>query len=118
MTATIALWASIVLNGLGQVLLKKGVGHSGDQSGVNTAWWISLLKNGWVWGWGLSFVAATALWLLALAKLDLSYAFPMLSASFVFVAILSRLLLGEFVSWKRWVAIGVICLGVILVAAK
>ncbi len=118
MTATIALWASIFLNGLAQVLLKKGVGHSSDQGRAPASWWFSLLKNGWVWAWGLCFVAATALWLLALSRLDISYAFPLLSTSFILVALLSRLLLGEFISWKRWFAIFVICLGVILIAAK
>lgn len=117
MTASIALWTSILLNGLAQVLLKKGVGHS-TESGARTGWWLSLLTNVWVWAWGLSFVAATGLWLLALSRLDISYAFPLLSTSFVLVALLSRLLLGEFISWKRWIAILVICLGVILIAAK
>jgi len=118
MTASIALWTSIFLNGLAQVLLKKGVGHSNDAGGAPAGWWLSLLQNVWVWAWGLSFVAATALWLLALSRLDISYAFPLLSTSFVLVALLSRLLLGEFISWKRWAAIFVICFGVILIAAK
>jgi len=118
MTPTLALWVSIFLNGLAQVLLKKGVGHSEERGGASRRWWLSLLRNVWVWAWGLSFVAATALWILALSKLDISYAFPLLSTSFILVAILSRLLLGEHLSRKRWIAIMVICLGVILIAAK
>jgi drug/metabolite transporter (DMT)-like permease len=118
MTATLALWVSIFLNGLAQVVLKKGVGHSKEQGGASTRWWLSLLGNVWVWAWGLSFVAATALWILALSKLDISYAFPLLSTSFILVAILSRLLLGEYISRRRWIAILVICLGVILIAVK
>jgi drug/metabolite transporter (DMT)-like permease len=117
MTAVFALWVSIALNGLAQVLLKKGVGHSADGS-TTGKWWMSLLRNGWVWSWGLSFVAATALWLIALAKLDISYAFPLLSTSFIFVAILSRLFLKEVISWRRWLSILVISLGVILIARK
>jgi len=118
MTATLALWISIFLNGLAQVLLKKGVGHTQARTGVSAKWWLSLLTNGWIWAWGLSFVVATALWILALSKLDISYAFPLLSTSFILVAILSRLLLGEYISRTRWIAIFVICLGVILIAAK
>ena len=117
MTAIFALWTSIVLNGLAQVLLKKGVGHASD--GRTTAnWWMSLLANGWVWSWGISFIVATALWLIALSKLDISYAFPLLSTSFVFVAILSRLFLNEVISWRRWLSILVISVGVILIARK
>jgi drug/metabolite transporter (DMT)-like permease len=118
MTASIALWVSVVLNGMAQVLLKKGVGHSDDDSAVTGRWWLSLLMNGWVWGWGLSFVAATGLWLLALSKLDISYAYPLLSSSFVFVAIMSRIFLNEAISWRRWLAILVICVGVVLIAGK
>lgn len=118
MSATLALWISIFLNGLAQVLLKKGVGRSQTQTGASASWWLSLLGNVWVWAWGFSFVAATALWLLALSKLDISYAFPLLSTSFILVAILSRLILGEYISTRRWVAILVICLGVILIASK
>jgi drug/metabolite transporter (DMT)-like permease len=118
MTATLALWISIFLNGLAQVLLKKGVGSTRVQTHASTGWWLSLFKSGWVWAWGLCFVAATALWILALSRLDISYAFPLLSSSFILVAILSRLLLGEYISHRRWIAILVICLGVILIAAK
>jgi drug/metabolite transporter (DMT)-like permease len=118
MTAVFALWASIALNGLAQVLLKKGVGHSAKGGSTTAKWWVSLLGNGWVWSWGLSFVVATALWLIALAKLDISYAFPLLSTSFVFVAILSRVFLKEVISWRRWLSILVISLGVILIAQK
>jgi drug/metabolite transporter (DMT)-like permease len=118
MTAIVALWASIVLNGLAQVVLKKGVGHASDSRSATANWWISLLANGWVWSWGISFVVATALWLIALSKLDISYAFPLLSTSFVFVAILSRLFLKEIISWRRWLSILVISLGVILIARR
>lgn len=118
MSATLALWISIFLNGLAQVLLKKGVGRSQGQGGTSASWWLSLLANVWVWAWGLSFVAATALWILALSKLDISYAFPLLSTSFILVAILSKLILGEYISPRRWMAILIICLGVILIASK
>jgi drug/metabolite transporter (DMT)-like permease len=118
MTAIVALWASIILNGLAQVLLKKGVGHSSGRGSTSAKWWISLLTNAWVWSWGMSFVVATALWLIALSKLDISYAFPLLSTSFIFVAILSRVFLKEVISWPRWISILVISLGVILIAAK
>src|SRR5215472_8562583 len=96
MSATLALWISIFLNGLAQVLLKKGLGPRQKHTGFSGRWWLALFTNGWVWAWGLSFVAATALWILALSKLDISYAFPLLSISFILVAVLSRLLLGEY----------------------
>lgn len=119
MTSIAALWASIILNGLAQIVLKKGLGQSDDDSsGVKAMWWFSLVSNPWVWAWGLSFTVATALWLLALSQLNISFAFPLLSSSFVLVAILSRLLLREYISWRRWVSIVIISIGVILIAAR
>jgi drug/metabolite transporter (DMT)-like permease len=112
------LWGSILLGGVAQILLKCGVsGAQKPKSGNPLRWWLGLLTSGWIWTWGLSFVVATVLWLLAVSQLNISYAFPLLSAGYVLVAILSRVFLGERVSWKRWGAIAVICLGVILIAA-
>jgi len=118
MSAMTMLWSSILLGGIAQILLKCGVsGAQKSKDGKAQRWWLGLLTSGWIWAWGLSFVIATVLWLLAVSQLNISYAFPLLSAGYVLVAILSRIFLGEKVSWKRWAAIAVICLGVVLIAA-
>ena len=118
MSALGALWVSIFFGAIAQVMLKRGVGHSTDSARVSAGWWMALLRNGWVWGWGISFVAATILWLLALSAVDISYAFPLLSAGFILVALLSRVLLKEIISPKRWVAILIIGVGVVLISMK
>jgi len=116
MGATAALWVSIVLGGVAQILLKRGINGMGAVGSVRSPrWWIGLLGSGWIWAWAFSFTVATALWLLAISQLNISYAYPLLSASYVFVAVLSRLFLGEKIPWQRWTAIAVISLGVILI---
>jgi undecaprenyl phosphate-alpha-L-ara4N flippase subunit ArnE len=109
MSPSLALWMSIVLGSCAQIFLKKGVDHKPDGSQVGYA---RLLRSGWVWLWAFSFVFATALWLVALAKIELSYAFPLLSSGYVIVAVLSMVFLKERISWMRWMAIFVISLGV------
>jgi len=55
-------------------------------------------------------------WLIVLAKAEVSYAYPLISLGYVFTAILARLLFGEAVSATRMVGILVTCLGVFLIA--
>jgi drug/metabolite transporter (DMT)-like permease len=55
-------------------------------------------------------------WLTVLSRVPLSLAYPMLALTYVAIPLLAWLLLGESVSGLRWVGIGVICAGVLLVA--
>lgn len=112
-----ALWVSIAIGGIAQIALKRAV-SSGLAAPNPRAieWWLGLLRSGWLWLYILCFGAATGLWLLALSGLNISYAFPLLSASYGFVALLARIWLKEPVSGSRWFAIAVICCGVILIA--
>jgi drug/metabolite transporter (DMT)-like permease len=113
----LALWASIGIGAFAQIALKRAVSAGfGTPNPASIRWWLRLLRCGWLWLYFACFSLATALWLLALSSLNLSYAFPLLSASYVVVALLGRFWLKEIVSTRRWVAIAVICSGVILIA--
>jgi multidrug transporter EmrE-like cation transporter len=61
---------------------------------------------------GLAFI----LWLLALTRLELSYALPIASISIVISAVGGGLWLGEDLSWMRIVGILIIATGIGLVA--
>jgi drug/metabolite transporter (DMT)-like permease len=58
---------------------------------------------------------ATLLYFRVLASLDLSLAYPTVSLGYVLVTFMSRLLFKEPVTWVRWIAILMICVGVTLV---
>ena len=51
-----------------------------------------------------------------LSRVDLSYALPATSVSYVLTALMAEFLLHERVSTERWIGIGLISLGVSLVA--
>jgi multidrug transporter EmrE-like cation transporter len=64
------------------------------------------------------FAVEFVLWTLALQRLDVSLAYQLGCLSFVGVALLSRIWLGESISSKRWVGIILILIGSILVGAS
>ena len=114
-----ALWISILLSSVAQLMLRKGLAQlSRSGKGIFGGPWIRIFGSPWIWGWGFSFVFAMALWLYALSAVRVSYAVPLLSISYVLVAMLSAIVLGEKVTWARWIAIAVITCGVVLVAIE
>ncbi|MBZ5522474.1 MAG: EamA family transporter [Acidobacteriia bacterium] len=113
MSATTALWVSILLGSCAQVFLKKGVSPRAGSG--QPASYFTLLRSAWVWAWAACFVVATGLWMIAISKIEMSYAFPMLSAGYLLVAVLSIFFLKERVSFRRWTAILVITLGVAII---
>jgi drug/metabolite transporter (DMT)-like permease len=79
---------------------------------------LAVAREAWVWLWGTCFVVATALWLLAVQRLDLSYAFPLLSVGYILVNLLSVLFFRERVDGMRWLSVVIISLGVVLIAGS
>ena len=58
----------------------------------------------------------TLLWLCVLYYMEVSKAFPFLSLGFVFIMLISRFFLKEVVSGQRWLGVGFIVLGIVLVS--
>jgi len=109
----------VLLNAAAQLLLKAGtnaIGHF-EFSAAN------VLPIGWkvatqpyIVG-GLScYVVSVAIWILALSRVEVSIAYPMLSIGYVVNAVAAYFLFGEAVSVQRLVGIGIIVLGVYVVA--
>lgn len=116
MSPTVALWTSIVLGACAQVFLKRGVSpQNGPKPGPPPSGF-SLLFSGWVLAWAACFVVATGLWLVSLSRMEISYAFPLLSLGYPIVAILSMMFLKERVTTARWIAILIITIGVAIIA--
>ena len=65
---------------------------------------------------GLTLFAISALfWLVVLSRIPLSVAYPSVGMSYVFVVLFSRLWLHEHVPPLRWVGVGIVVVGIVLV---
>ena len=66
-------------------------------------------------GFSLYFLSSL-FWMLVLAKIDLSYAYPLLSVGYIVILVASSLLFKEHISMVRWTGALVIMLGVVLIS--
>lgn len=107
-----ALTGSIILGACAQVALKYAVTISPQRVSPGPGQVIGLLF------WFSSFVAATYLWVIALTRLDLSYAYPLLGFGYVLVTGLACVLLHEKVSRSHWFAVLVIAAGAACIAGS
>jgi drug/metabolite transporter (DMT)-like permease len=111
------LSSAIVLLAAAQVLQKRGaVRHlagAADRGG-----WRGALVSPEILGAIACLALGTALWLAVLYRMDVSKAFPILSAGTILVLVASRVLLGERVSPARWCGAILVAIGVALVAVS
>lgn len=109
---------SVILGAIGQVLVKLGARHLelsfARQELAATLW--TLLRNLPVMGGLLLYGISFLLWVKVLTKLELSYAYPLVSIGYVLVMICSYWLFREQLSLPRLFGTGLIILGVVLVA--
>lgn len=119
MNPKIMVWASVALSAVAQIFLKHGLNRVVVYGGRSP---VALLRaasrQSSLWAWAGCFTLATALWLLALERLDLSYAYPLLSVGYILVNLLSMFFFRERVNGARWLAVGVISIGVVLIAGS
>jgi drug/metabolite transporter (DMT)-like permease len=113
------LFIGICLNALAQLLLKAGTNAVGAihltsenmlATGVKLATQLPILG-------GLAcYVISVLVWIVGLSRVDVTIAYPLLSLGYVINALGAWYFLGEVVSAQRLLAIGVIIVGVVLLA--
>jgi drug/metabolite transporter (DMT)-like permease len=108
-----------VLGVTGQLVIKRGLVALGSQAlrpdGV-LGFLASLALNPMIVGGLAIYVLGTLFWLVALSRLDLSYAYPFASLNYVLVLLASWFVLGELPSATRLAGVALICLGVCAIA--
>jgi undecaprenyl phosphate-alpha-L-ara4N flippase subunit ArnE len=97
---------------VGQTCFKLGVDGAHASSGL-----LATLGSRWIAAGVLVYIVEFTIWFAALSMTPLSFAVPFMSLSYCGVVIASRFILHEHVSTRRWIATGVIALGVALVCA-
>lgn len=102
------LFAGVLLNAGAQLLLKAGT--NAEPLGLRLAIEPHILA-------GLAcYVVSVVVWVVGLSRVPVSIAYPMLSIGYVINAVAAYYLLGEAVTPMRFVGIGIIILGVFVVA--
>lgn len=111
--------AGVLLNAAAQLLLKAGTNSVGHFEFMRE----SVLPVGWklatephILGGIGCYVVSVVVWILALSRVEVSIAYPMLSIGYLVNAVAAWGLFGEAVSSTRLIGIGVIVLGVFIVA--
>ena len=109
----------VMLNAVAQLLLKAGtraIGHF-EFSAVNLRpIGFAIATNPYIFGGLTCYAISVVIWILALSRVEVSMAYPMLSLGYVVNAFFGWWLFGEAVVAMRLGGIGFIIVGVYLVA--
>jgi multidrug transporter EmrE-like cation transporter len=109
----------VMLNAAAQLLLKAGTSSVGEFAftAVNVMpVGTRLLSNPFILGGIGCYVVSVVVWIMALSRVDVSLAYPMLSIGYVINAIAAWYLFGEALTAQRMIGIATIVIGVFLVA--
>ena len=111
--------SGVLLNAAAQLLLKAGTNSVG--AFVFTAdnvfpVGMKLASNPYILGGLGCYAISVVLWIMALSRVEVSLAYPMLSIGYVINAFAAWQLFGEALTAQRLVGIGTIIVGVFLVA--
>jgi uncharacterized membrane protein len=113
------IFLMVIFGPLGNVLLGKGMKRIGAVR-VETlkdalAVLSRVLGSGTIWLGIASLITFFVAYMLVLSWADYSYVQPASSGAYAVVALLAHFMLREVVTPLRWVGVGIICLGVLVV---
>ena len=110
---------SVLAGAVGQIMLKKGMSSMGpltlSVSELGSILW-RIATNPFVIIGLAIYVSGTVFWLVALSRVELSYAYPFASLSYVVMLVASWLLFREDISAMRLLGTLVVGLGVFLIS--
>ncbi|WP_091906649.1 DMT family transporter [Chitinasiproducens palmae] len=115
----VLILSGVMLNAVAQLLLKAGVNAIGRFGyGADELWGAALkLAVQWPILGGLAcYAVSLVLWIVALSRVDVSLAYPMLSLGYVVNAFVAWYWFGEVMTIPRLVGIGIILIGVLVLS--
>ena len=109
------LLAYIVFTVASQLIMRWRVGGAGALGADRIGFVLGLLMMPWVWvAFACTFLAGV-MWMLTLARLDLTYAFPFTGITFLIVLLAGAFVFGEEVSIGRIAGTLLVVAGLIVV---
>lgn len=115
----ILIFTGVMLNAAAQILMKAGtnaVGHFEFSMENILPIGLKLATEWHIITALFCYALSVVVWVLALSRVPVSIAFPMLSMAYIVTAVAAWYLLGEPLSMTKLVGIGVIILGVIIIS--
>ena len=111
------LLIAIVFSTFGEVLLKAGVNRI-DRITLEPATLVRAFLQWQVLAGFVLLFGGSLFWLAVLSRVHLSIAYPLLAIGYILTTIWALVFLKEPVPLSRWVGIGAICGGIVLVLYK
>ena len=109
----------VLCNAAAQLFLKAGSNVLGVISFTRAGWFDTAWKIGtqpYYWGGFVCYAVSIVVWIMALSRVPVSVAYPMLSIGYIVNALAAWYLFGEALTLTKWMGIAVIIVGVWLVA--
>jgi multidrug transporter EmrE-like cation transporter len=115
------IFTSVFIAVLGQLSMKYGISRGNLVAGLGEVssvygYFVSAFTNPFVLTGFLLYGLSSLFWLIVLGRVELSYAYPLVSMGYVLAVFLSWVLFREQVSVLRIVGLAVICIGVTLLS--
>ncbi|MBL0702015.1 MAG: EamA family transporter [Desulfosarcina sp.] len=111
----------VLLNACAQLALKQGMRTIGSFAfTINNFIPIGLKATGNPFiATGLAcYLVSVIVWLMVLSRVEVSYAYPLLSVGYIVTAFAGQIFFNETIGIMRWAGIVIICLGVYLITVK
>ncbi|WP_211746862.1 EamA family transporter [Paenibacillus sp. Marseille-Q4541] len=109
------LFLNIILLVSGQLVWKIGLQQQG---GIHLGNLLSVLFSPMILLGMMFYGLATGLWFIVLSRLPLSLAYPLQSLAYAIGIVAAWYFFGESVPLNRWIGVGVIVMGAVIIAAK
>ncbi len=109
----------VLLNAAAQLVLKQGM----RQIGYFEFGWsncgrilLAVAASPYILAGLMCYIVSVAVWLLVLSRVEVSFAYPLLSIGYIVTAFAGWLFFHEAIGISRWAGIIIICIGVWLIA--
>lgn len=120
MKSLILIFLAIGIAVLGQTCLKTGMNEIGKIEVNLVTNYLDIAKlvalKPIIWGGLCLYGLGAMVWLVVLSRVDLSFAYPLLSISYVLIIIISIVRFGEQVTLSRIIGTLLICAGVVFIS--
>ncbi len=117
LTNFIIIFTSVALNAFGQLALKFGTNKIGEISLKSNFIDILFASITWPILTGiLCYILSVSIWIVALSRVEVSIAYPMLSMGYIIVTFFAWYFLNEQMSFMRLFSLAIIITGIVMLA--